>query len=68
MMTLRVFELTKEAEERGIDWSNFEQEDIETVEEIEVDNPNGEAGYEYTDKIMSDHGYGDSDIYGCEWI
>lgn len=65
MRTLRIFKLTKEAEEKGIDWSNFESEDIETVEEIEIDDPDGTAN---ADEIMIDKGYGDFDIYGCEWV
>lgn len=64
MRTLRIFKLTQEAEERGIDWSNFNEKDIETVEEIEVDDPEGTADM---DEIMIDNGYGDFDSYGGEW-
>lgn len=65
MRILRIFKLTQDAEKRKIDWSNFENTDIETVEEIEVDDPDGIANLE---DIMIDHGYGDFDIYGGEWI
>lgn len=65
MRILRVFRLTEEAEEKGVDWSNFEKSDIETVAEIEVDDPEGTAD---ADGIMIDNGYGDFDIYGCEWL
>lgn len=65
MMTLRVFKLTSEAEIRGIDWSNFDEVDIETVQEIEVDAPDGDADM---DEIMADNGYVDFDIYGGAWI
>lgn len=64
MRTLRIFKLTKEAERKGVDWSNFETGDIETVEEIEIDDPEGTADM---DEIMIDNGYGDFDIYGGEW-
>lgn len=64
MRTLRIFKLTQDAEERGIDWSNFEESDIETVTEIEIDDPEGTADAE---SIMIDNGYGDFDIYGCGW-
>lgn len=65
MRTLRVFKLTEEAEKKGIDWNNFDEKDVETVEEIEIDDPKGTADM---DKIMIDYGYGDFDIYGGEWI
>lgn len=64
MKTLRVFRLTEEAENRGIDWSNFEESDIETVEEIEVEADDERM----IDEIAADAGYSDTDIYGCEWI
>lgn len=63
MMNLRIYKLTEEAEKRGIDWSNFEDTDIETVEEIEVEDDAADA-----DKIAYEHGYGDTDIYGYEWM
>ena len=63
MKTLRIFKLTQEAENRGINWDNFTDDDIETVEEIEVAQDDERS----TDDILYDAGYADSDIYGCEW-
>lgn len=64
MRTLIIFKLTEEAEKKGINWSNYEEKDIETVKEIEVDDPQGIANM---DDIMIDNGYGDFDIYGGAW-
>ena len=65
MRTLRIYKLTKEAENRGIDWSNFEESDIETAAEIEVDDE--EADAMAVDEIMYEYGF-DSDMYGAEWL
>lgn len=62
MRVLRVYKLTEEAGARGIDWSSFEESDIETVEEIEIAHDDDREA----DEIMYDAGYADSDIYGCE--
>ena len=62
MRVLRVYKLTDEAEERGIDWSNFEESDLMTVERIIVEDDEATA-----DEIMYDAGYADSDMFGCEW-
>ncbi len=68
MATLRVFKLTEEAQERGINWDNFEESDIETVEEIEIArNADGEL-VDDVDEVLIDRGYGDSDVYGSEMI
>ena len=68
MATLRVFKLTEEAQERGINWDNFEESDIETVEEIEIArNADGELADD-VDEVLIDRGYGDSDVYGSEMI
>ena len=48
MRTLRVFKLTDDAENRGIDWNNFDDTDIE--------------------EIAINAGYGDTDVYGLEWM
>ena len=61
MRTLRVFKLTEDAENRGIDWNNFEDTDIETVEEIEVDDEEVDI-----EEIAINAGYGDTDLYGYE--
>ena len=63
MRTLRIFKLTDDAENRGINWDNFSEDDIETVEEIEVAQDDERSA----DDILYDAGYADSDIYGCEW-
>ena len=63
MRTLRVFKLTDDAENRGIDWNNFDDTDIETVEEIEVDDEEVDI-----EKIAINAGYGDTDVYGYEWM
>ena len=65
MRTLRIYKLTKEAEDRGIDWSNFEESDIETAAEIEVEDE--EADAMTVDEIMYEYGF-DSDMYGAEWL
>ena len=65
MRTLRIYKLTKEAENRGIDWSNFEESDIETAAEIEVEDE--EADARAVDEIMYEYGF-DSDMYGAEWL
>ena len=65
MRTLRVFKLTDDAENRGIDWNNFDDTDIETVEEIEVEDE--EADAMAVDEIMYEYGF-DSDMYGAEWL
>lgn len=68
MATLRVFKLTEEAQERGINWDNFEESDIETVEEIEIArNADGEL-VDDVDEVLIDRGYGDSDVHGSEMI
>ena len=61
MRTLRVFKLTDDAENRGIDWNNFDDTDIETVEEIEVEDEEVDI-----EEIAINAGYGDTDLYGCE--
>ena len=62
MRVLRVYKLTEEAEERGIDWSNFEESDLVTVDEIEIAYDDDREAEE----IMHDAGYADSDMFGCE--
>lgn len=64
MKILRIFRLTDEAEKRGIAWNNFNESDIETVEEIEVEADDERT----TDEIAYDAGYSDTDTYGYEWI
>lgn len=65
---LRVFKLKEEAKERGIDWSNFEEDDLETVDILEI--PINYLGIPTKDvgDMMIDNGYGDCDIYGARWI
>ena len=65
MRTLRIYKLTKEAENRGIDWSNFEESDIETAAEIEVEDE--EADAMAVDEIMYEYGV-DSDMDGAEGL
>lgn len=65
MRTLRVFRLTKEAEKRGINWNNFCEEDIEVVEDIQIEDPEGKVEVE---DLLYEHGYFDFDIYGAKWI
>ena len=63
MRVLRVYKLADEAEERGIDWNNFEESDIETVVKIYIAYDDDREA----DEIMYDAGYADSDMLGCEW-
>lgn len=64
MSTLRIFKLTDEAYERGIDWSNFKDEDVETVEEID----GLDSTKDNVDDVMYDHGYADTEVYGAQWV
>ena len=59
MKQLVVYTLSDDCVDRGIDWSNFSDDDLVVVDRLD---------YFFGDDInilLLDHGYGDSDIYGA---